>query len=151
MNGLLEIGESWFIEALLPWIGGFVPTSRPSLEAGCSKEILMRKLLLSLAFLVTLRIATAQNHENSPAMRQHFGHGTPTLSPLLDIEHKTFEIQPKGRWTLIYFWADWCEPCVAKGIPDLIAFTNAHESDRNRFQIVAIRFGSTHENFEWKD
>ena len=111
----------------------------------------MRKLLLSLAFLVTLRIATAQNHENSPAMRQHFGHGTPTLSPLLDIERKTFEIQPKGRWTLIYFWADWCEPCVAKGIPDLIAFTNAHESDRNRFQIVAIRFGSTHENFEWKD
>lgn len=111
----------------------------------------MRKLLLSLALLVVAGTTNAQNHENTLAMSQHFGHGTPALSPLLDIEHKTFEVRPKGQWTLIYFWADWCAPCVSKGIPDLIAFANAHKAERSRFQIVAIRFGSPHENFDWKD
>jgi thiol-disulfide isomerase/thioredoxin len=114
----------------------------------------MARTLVLLAGLALAGLSPAQDapvNENTPAMSQHYGHGTPALSPLLDIEHKVFEVQPKGRWTLIYFWADWCAPCVGKGIPDLIAFTNAHRAERNRFQIVAIRFGSTHENYEWKD
>lgn len=114
----------------------------------------MRKPFLILALLVLVGASQAQNTavpENTPAMSQHFGHGTPALSPLLDIDHKTFEVQPKGRWTLLYFWADWCMPCIAKGIPELIVFTKAHEAQKSRFQIVAIRFGSTNENYEWKD
>jgi len=42
-------------------------------------------------------------------------------------------------------------PCIGKGIPDLIAFSKAHEAQGSRFQIVAIRYGSTHEDYEWKD
>jgi thiol-disulfide isomerase/thioredoxin len=107
-----------------------------------------------LTFLISVGVSQAQVanvDENTPAMSQHYGHGTPKLSPLLDIDHKTYLVQPKGRWTLIYFWADWCIPCIAKGIPDLIAFCKTHEAQRDRFRIVAIRFGSTHENYEWKD
>lgn len=108
-------------------------------------------LLTLLVSVGTSQAQTPDVHENTPAMNQHYGHGTPKLSPLLDIDHKTYVVQPKGRWTLIYFWADWCMPCIGKGIPDLIAFSKAHEAQSSRFQIVAIRYGSTHENYEWKD
>jgi thiol-disulfide isomerase/thioredoxin len=112
----------------------------------------LKAYLLALLVLVgTSPAQTPDVHENTPAMDQHYGHGTPKLSPLLDIDHKTYVVQPKGRWTLIYFWADWCMPCIGKGIPDLIAFSKAHEAQSSRFQIVAIRYGSTHENYEWKD
>ena len=113
----------------------------------------MLKLCL-LTLLIPTAFAQAQSsetHENTPAMSQHYGHGTPKLSPLVDIDHKTYIIQPKARWTLIYFWADWCLPCIGKGIPDLIAFAQAHEAQKSRFQIVAIRFGSTKEDYDWKD
>ncbi len=105
-------------------------------------------LLLSLGFA---QAQTPEIHENTPEMKQHFGHGTPKLSPLLDVDHNTFIVQPKGKWTLICFWADWCMPCIGKGIPDLIAFQKAHEMQSSLFTIVAIRFGSTHENYEWRD
>lgn len=107
-----------------------------------------------LALLVSIGTLQAQNseaHENTPEMSRHYGNGIPKLSPLLDIDHKTFIVQPKGKWTLLYFWADWCMPCIEKGIPDLIAFSKAHEALSDHFQIIAIRFGSTHENYEWKD
>ncbi len=63
-----------------------------------------------------------------------------------------FVVPPlRGHWTLLYFWADWCAPCVQQGIPDLVAFSKAHQQQKAQFRIVAIRFGSTHEAFEWKD
>lgn len=108
-------------------------------------------LLTTVVFVGTLQAAVSDAHENTPAMSQHYGHGTPKLSPLIDVNHKTYDVDPKGRWTLLYFWADWCVPCIEKGIPDLITFTQAHEAQRSRFEIVAIRFGSTHENYDWKD
>jgi thiol-disulfide isomerase/thioredoxin len=116
---------------------------------------IVKKILLTLALFGVLQTLSAQSNtppENTPAMSQHYGHGTPPISPLVDMEHQPFQIGSlRGHWTLIYFWADWCEPCVAKGIPELIDFTKTHQAERNSFRIVAVRFGSTHENFEWKD
>lgn len=95
----------------------------------------------------------AQDHpSNTPEMAKHFGHGTPAIAPLTDLDHKPFTLKPiKGRWTLLYYWADWCLPCIQQGIPDLTSFVNTHQAAKAKFQVVAIRFGSTHENFEWKD
>ena len=107
-----------------------------------------------LSLLACIGISQAQVPEapvNTPAMSQHYGHGTPKISPLLDIDHNIYVVRPQGHWTLLYFWADWCAPCIGKGIPDLITFTKAHKAQRSQFQIVAIRFGSTHEAYEWKD
>ena len=116
---------------------------------------IVKRFLLTLVLFGVLQALSAQSNtppENTSAMSQHFGHGTPALSPLVDMEHRPFQISPlNGHWNLIYFWADWCEPCVAKGIPELIVFTKTHEAEKNRFRIIAVRFGSTHENFEWKD
>lgn len=116
----------------------------------------MKKLGWSILLIGGMALGQAQpshNHPlNTPEMAKHFGHGTPQIGPLTDLDHKPFTLKPlKGRWTLLYYWADWCVPCVAEGIPALTSFVNTHQADKAKFQIVAIRFGSTHEDFEWKD
>src|SRR6185437_3106139 len=110
----------------------------------------------SILLIATIALAQAQpphpHPANTPEMANHFGHGTPPIGPLTDLDHKPFTLKPlKGRWTLLYYWADWCVPCVAEGIPALTSFVNTHQADKAKFQIVAIRFGSIHEDFEWKD
>ena len=64
-------------------------------------------------------------------MAKHFGRGTPPIGPLTDLNHKPFSLKPlKGRWTLLYYWADWCVPCVEEGIPALTSFVNTHQADK---------------------
>lgn len=107
-------------------------------------------LLFLLAGVPALSAGSHQHPSNTPAMAQHYGHGTPRVSPLTDMQHKQFRIEPfKGHWTLLYYWADWCMPCVREGIPQLIAFANSHQQDRAEFRIVAIRFNSIHEAGDW--
>ena len=102
-----------------------------------------------------LQAQAPQSHEpahNTSAMAEHVGHGTPAVGPLTDLEHRPFTLEPlRGRWTLLYYWADWCGPCIEEGIPSLTSFVKTHQADQAKFQIVAIRYGSTHENFEWAD
>lgn len=90
--------------------------------------------------------------ENSPAMAAHYGHGTPRLVPMTDIDGKPFSVDSlKGHWTLLYFWADWCVPCIEHGIPELSTFVDHTSSDRDRYRIVGIRFNSTSEAGDWND
>ncbi len=85
-------------------------------------------------------------------MAQHYGHGTPELSTLRDMNHEPFEIGPfQGHWTLIYFWADWCVPCIQEGIPKLIAFTQAHIDSAEKFRIIAVHENSRNEAGDWND
>ena len=89
---------------------------------------------------------------NSPAMAAHYGHGTPRLVPMTDMDGKPFSVDPlKGHWTLLYFWADWCVPCIEHGIPELSNFVQNTTMDRERYRIVAIRFNSTSEAGDWND
>lgn len=116
----------------------------------------MRKFswtLLLCAGLATAQTPSAPDHPlNTPEMAKHYGHGTPPIGPLTDLDHKPFTLKPlQDRWTLLYYWADWCIPCIGQGIPALTSFVQTHQADKAKFQIVAIRFGSTHENFEWAD
>lgn len=85
-------------------------------------------------------------------MAQHYGDGTPEVSALRDMDHQAFKIGSlRGRWTLLYFWADWCAPCVQEGMPKLMVFAKAHSASRNRFRIVAIHENSLHESGDWND
>ena len=89
---------------------------------------------------------------NTPAMAAHYRHGTPGLAPMTDLEGKSFSVEPlKGHWTLLYFWADWCVPCIEHGIPELSAFVQSSNADRSRYRIVGVRFNSTSEAGDWKD
>lgn len=89
---------------------------------------------------------------NTPAMAAHYGHGTPALAPMRDLEGKPFSVEPvKGHWTLLYFWADWCVPCIEHGIPELSSFVQSSTADRSRYRIVGIRFNSTSESGDWND
>ena len=89
---------------------------------------------------------------NSPAMAANYGHGTPLLVPMTDMDGKPFSVGPlKGHWTLLYFWADWCVPCIEHGIPELSTFVNSTTSDRDRYRIIGVRFNSTSEAGDWSD
>ena len=85
-------------------------------------------------------------------MARHYGHGTPRLSPLMGFNHQRFDIGPlPGHWTFLYFWADWCVPCVAEGIPRLNAFVLSHRDKQSQFRVIAIRRNSRDEAGDWND
>ncbi len=119
----------------------------------------MSSILLILIILVVPSMSAGEGMargEISPpalsSMARHYGHGTPAMSTLQDMEHKPFEIGSlRGHWTLLYFWADWCVPCVQVGIPDLIKFVNTHSDSRDKFRIVAIRENRINESGDWND
>ncbi len=85
-------------------------------------------------------------------MAQHYGHGTPTVSTLRDMNRQLLDIGSlQGHWTLLYFWADWCLPCIREGMPKLIAFATAHNAARDKFRIVAIHENQLTEDGDWSD
>ncbi|WP_435021380.1 redoxin domain-containing protein [Tundrisphaera sp. TA3] len=44
----------------------------------------------------------------------------------------------RGRWVVLYFWSPGCAPCLAKDLPELMAFHKAHAGQRERFEILAF-------------
>jgi peroxiredoxin len=44
----------------------------------------------------------------------------------------------KGKWAVLYFWGPDCVPCLGKGLPELMAFYEAHKAQRDRFEILAF-------------
>ena len=115
----------------------------------------MTRLAAALILSSGLYAQTPPEHkapQNTSAMAQHYGHGTPPLSPMTGMDQKPFQVEPlKGHWTLLYYWADWCVPCVQEGLPLLISFANTHQADQVKFRLVAIRRNSNDEPGDWND
>jgi len=89
--------------------------------------------------------------ELSPVAR-HFGRGTPRLTALTDLERRSLDIDPlRGHWTYLYFWADWCVPCIAKGIPKINTFVLSHRDKQSQFRVIGIRFNNADEAGDWND
>jgi len=44
----------------------------------------------------------------------------------------------RGKWVLVYFWGPSCGPCVGTTLPKLRRFYDAHQSQRDRFELVSI-------------
>ena len=66
------------------------------------------------------------------------------------MDQKPFSVPPfSGHWTLLYYWADWCVPCINEGIPALTAFVGKHSRDSDAYRIIAIRFNSIDEDGDW--
>jgi thiol-disulfide isomerase/thioredoxin len=64
-------------------------------------------------------------------MARHFGKKPQQLdTALIDSQGRPFVFRKIDRPTLLYFWADWCEPCIAEGIPHLLQFASLHKGDR---------------------
>ena len=73
------------------------------------------------------------------ALANRYGKPPLPLTGLVDINGRAVAAPVFDRPTLIYFWADWCQPCIAEGIPRLMQFMQQHHGER--FQIFAV-----HEN-----
>lgn len=90
-------------------------------------------------------------HPNTSAMAQHYGHGTPPISPMTDLSNHPFSLEPfAGHSTLLYYWADWCVPCIQDGIPALTSFVKRNPNLSDKYRVVAIRFNSLDEPGDWK-
>lgn len=44
----------------------------------------------------------------------------------------------RGKWILLDFWGVSCTPCIRNGMPKLMKFYEDHQSQRDRFEILAI-------------
>jgi thiol-disulfide isomerase/thioredoxin len=44
----------------------------------------------------------------------------------------------RGKWVLVNFWSPTCLPCMRETLPELRAFYETHQADRDRFEIVAV-------------
>jgi thiol-disulfide isomerase/thioredoxin len=78
----------------------------------------------------------------SSGIAQYYGKQAPSLTTTVPINLTPFSFPTlRGKWTLIYFWAYWCAPCIEEGLPKLAAFYEERRALRNRFEIVGI-----HEN-----
>jgi thiol-disulfide isomerase/thioredoxin len=44
----------------------------------------------------------------------------------------------RGKWVLVYFWGPSCGPCVETTLPKLRRFYEAHQGQRDRFELVSI-------------
>jgi thiol-disulfide isomerase/thioredoxin len=112
--------------------------------------------IVAALVLITYYVASAGSAEsqkapkNSSVMAAHYGKGTPPISPLTGMDNKPFLIDSlHGHWTLLYYWADWCVPCIEEGIPSLTSFVNDAANNRSDYRIVAIRFNGVDEAGDW--
>jgi hypothetical protein len=67
--------------------------------------------------------------EPSPAWHAVDARGVPKLAQPADF---------RGKWVLVYFWGASCGPCVGTTLPKLRQFYEAHQSQRDRFELVSI-------------
>ncbi len=44
----------------------------------------------------------------------------------------------KGEWVLVYFFGPYCAPCLGQTLPALTRFYEAHQIQRDQFEIVAV-------------
>ncbi len=43
-----------------------------------------------------------------------------------------------GKWVLIEFWDYWCGPCIRRGLPELMRFSEGNQHRRDRVEIVTF-------------
>jgi hypothetical protein len=44
----------------------------------------------------------------------------------------------RGKWVLVYFWGPSCGPCIETTLPKLRRFYEAHQVQRDRFELLSI-------------
>jgi hypothetical protein len=67
--------------------------------------------------------------EKPPPWHVHDARGVPKDAQVSDF---------KGKWVLVYFWGLSCQPCLKRGIPELMKFYEEHQGQRDRFEILAF-------------
>jgi thiol-disulfide isomerase/thioredoxin len=77
----------------------------------------------------TWRDLAKRSGEPSPAWHAIDARGLPKTIKPSDL---------RGKWALVYFWGPGCPPCIETTLPKLRRFYEAHQSQRDRFELVSI-------------
>jgi hypothetical protein len=97
---------------------------------------------LSLRPSLTLqeRIDQSKSRGSWGNYKERFGKTLPpwNITDAKSVNRNTKLTDFKGKWVVFYLWAPFCSPCLGKELPELMAFYEAHRSQRDRFEILAF-------------
>jgi thiol-disulfide isomerase/thioredoxin len=71
---------------------------------------------------------------------QRYGQPCPKWH-VIDARGMPKDAQPsdlRGKWLVVYFWSPGCGPCLETTLPQLCKFYEAHQTQRERFELVSI-------------
>ena len=85
-------------------------------------------------------IASAKQAGRWNDMENLYGKKAPAwrISDARGIDKSTRLEDLRGKWVLLYFWNFGCRPCVADGIPKLMALYDRHASKKRQFEVIAF-------------
>ncbi len=86
------------------------------------------------------RLADAKQAATWRDLAKRYGEPSPTWHAV-DVRGLPKATQPsdfRGKWVLVHFWGPSCGPCVGTTLPKLRQFYEAHQSQRDRFELVSI-------------
>jgi hypothetical protein len=113
---------------------------RTIIVTGDQKELDLGTLVLHRRLILQERVDRAKAQGTWGDYKQNFGKEPPPwhLTDAKGIARNAKLADFKGKWTLLYIWGPNCSPCLSKDLPELMAFYEAHNAERNRFEILAF-------------
>lgn len=118
----------------------FTVEPRSVIVAADRKELDLGALILRRRLSVQDRIERARSRGIWGDYKQNFGKRPPSwhLTDARGVARGVELADFRGRWVVLYFWGPDCVPCLRKQLPELMAFYETHQRQRDRFEILAF-------------
>ena len=89
---------------------------------------------------LTDEVAAAKKSSTWRNLRERYGEACPPwhVTDTRDLRNDARPSNFRGKWVLVYFWGPGCGPCIEHTLPKLRQFYEAHQSQRDRFELVSI-------------
>jgi len=118
----------------------FTVEPRSVIVAADRKAVDLGLLTLRRRLSVQDRIERARSRGIWGDYKQNFGKQPPSwhLTDARGVAQGAQLADFRGSWVVLYFWGPDCAPCLGKQLPELMVFYEAHQHQRDRFEILAF-------------